>query len=249
MKIDHRCFHLIFHIFSGHFCRVNLYLVVKVFEHFQESIVMSRLLILHFGQTTQRLKFFPQGTRDDLLSGIREVLGLPCESPLRFRDGDGDIVVISPIGLPSGIQLHVEIEEGLPFQGTISSAIVRTEVSNAVVTNSWIRWDRSDGGGVISKDGLTFSVDDDLTAWLVFSPTLPISGRHYFTVEVHHRRPCCAVFGVVPTSVSSIPMTHLMEQSKYLRQFPFLVSLMGLGNGPKAALWSSSTGEAGMVIG
>ncbi len=57
-----------------------------------------RTLVLHFGTRTLRVKFFPGGPRSDLLAGIREVLGVAEDAPLRFRDAGGDIVLVTPAG-------------------------------------------------------------------------------------------------------------------------------------------------------
>lgn len=71
-----------------------------------------RKLILHFGTCVQTLKFFPSGSREDLLASILEVMGLPNRAPLRFRDENGDVVAVSPCGIPSEMVLHVSVEEG-----------------------------------------------------------------------------------------------------------------------------------------
>ncbi|KAG2496213.1 hypothetical protein HYH03_005811 [Edaphochlamys debaryana] len=56
----------------------------------------KRMLILHFGSgVVQRLKFFSRSSREDLLTGIREVLGVATDTPLRFRDEDGDILLVT----------------------------------------------------------------------------------------------------------------------------------------------------------
>ena len=60
-----------------------------------EPVMALRTLTIHFGNNTQRLKFFPDSSRDELLDGIREIMALEWGTPLRFRDEDGDVVILT----------------------------------------------------------------------------------------------------------------------------------------------------------
>ncbi len=174
----------------------------------------ARTLILHFGTSTQRLKFYPFGSRDDLFAGVREVLGLKVASPLRFRDADGDISLISPSGMQSGIELHVEVAEGIPFQGTyaqpprINSATGERPRSAMAKGSAWSpRWERFKGDyAQILDNGLTFQERDSISSaddWSVYMPVLPSKGRFYFTIHVdtqHH----CAAMGVIQSELQSV---------------------------------------------
>jgi hypothetical protein len=98
----------------------------------------SRLLIIHFENTVQRLKHFPGGTRADLLSGIREALGLPADSPLRFLDEEGDVVVISP-SMPSGTILHASVAIGLHVSQLPSNSSALPNVSQLVSSSQTLQ--------------------------------------------------------------------------------------------------------------
>ncbi len=62
------------------------------------SVASPRSLELHWGTSTQRVKFFPHGSLTDLLAGIRGLMGVAEDAPLRFRDIEGDIVLLAPAG-------------------------------------------------------------------------------------------------------------------------------------------------------
>lgn len=66
------------------------------------SIASPRALELHWGTSTQRIKFYPHGSLEDLLAGIRGVMGVAEDAPLRFRDAEGDIVLLAPAGARPG---------------------------------------------------------------------------------------------------------------------------------------------------
>jgi len=88
----------------------------------------ARRLILHVGgNTTYRVKFYASTPREELLAGIREVLGVRPGTPLRFRDADGDIVVLAA-SMPDSTHLHVTVEVGaaasLGVQAVAAAAIL-----------------------------------------------------------------------------------------------------------------------------
>ncbi len=78
----------------------------------------ARTLKIYFGTAQQMVKFFEGSSREDILAGIREVIAAPPDAQLRFRDEDGDVVLISS-AMPSGTVLHVSMELGIPFQGSV----------------------------------------------------------------------------------------------------------------------------------
>ncbi|GAX78837.1 hypothetical protein CEUSTIGMA_g6274.t1 [Chlamydomonas eustigma] len=87
----------------------------------------ARSLTILFGLNYQRVKFkfYPTGSREDLLAGIREVIGAEPDAKLRFTDSTGDIIVLSPSGIPNGAVFHVSVYKGPPqterfFQNTHS---------------------------------------------------------------------------------------------------------------------------------
>jgi hypothetical protein len=193
-----------------------------------------RLLILHFrGNVTQRLKFYPNSTRADLLDGIREVLGVLPTDPLRFRDSDGDIVILSPPGIPSGTELHVEIESGIPPSAPAPAAPVPPAADPA----TWAKWATSEGSGSISTDEHTFTNSIGCESWSVYTPILPTSGEHYFTIALPSRS-CCISIGFIPSTLATVPGDHLIGKAGYSH----LIALRGVGKGPANA-YSSMVGE------
>eukprot|EP00798_Chlamydomonas_sp_ICE-L_P008511 gene8510-4870_t len=206
----------------------------------------ARLLMVHFGSTIKfRVKFYPQGARDELLAGIREILGLAPATPLRFQDLDGDVVLISPLGMPSGTELHCAIEQGPPFQGIVApSRLPSSRLGDAALETSgmpcigppssleWRRWDRAESGS-ITEDGLKYDSKGGLgqhpasVRWSVFTPTLPSTGTHYFVIRLSDL-PCCVSIGLVPASVQSFTQSLLVGSMDY----PFMVALNRIGKGP-----------------
>jgi len=201
----------------------------------------ARSLLLHFNTSSHpvRVKFFPSSSREDLLSGIRELLAVEPNAPLRFRDTDGDFVLLSP-GMPSGTVLHVTVEQGIPFQGLF----VVPQPNAAAVDSSWCRWERADSGS-ISANGLRFENQDHTTSWSVYTPRLPCQGQHYFVIHFP-KRPCCTALGPIPATMASVPLnTHLIGDMR----FPFLVSVAGVGRGPEGAAYTGSEQSPGLDVG
>ncbi|KAG2496214.1 hypothetical protein HYH03_005812 [Edaphochlamys debaryana] len=73
----------------------------------------KRTLVLHYGSKVEEVRFFARSSRDDLLTAIREVLGVAAGAPLRFRDEEGAIMLFTA-GMPSGTTLTVSVEQGGP---------------------------------------------------------------------------------------------------------------------------------------
>ena len=206
---------------------------------------MSRTLVLYYNGDSQKLKFFASTPREEFLNGIREVLGVAKDAPLRFRDGDGDIVILSS-AMPDDTTLHVSVESGFPPQSRLLAVDapppnIQTSASAAV---EWRKWE-SCTGGHISSDGFSFEVPrDSADGWWVFSHNLPMTEVSYMVVEFPER-PCCACIGLIPSHTASLPAMHLISDTSY----PFLVSLMGTGLGPQGGGHSSTAGASHLAIG
>lgn len=210
----------------------------------------ARRLILHFGgATTYRVKFYAHTPRDELLAGMREVLGVRPGTPLRFRDADGDIVLITS-ALPDGTVLHVAVEEGAPAPAAaatpaagaiVGGAVATTAAAAAEVatTTNWQRWafTFSACGKAVATE-TSFVVDDgsgnNLEAFWAFSGDIPTGGGGgggggplYGTLDFAGRKPCCVWLGLVPASRASMPESHLDEE-----EYPFMVELRNVGYGP-----------------
>mmetsp|Transcript_7877 Transcript_7877/g.11157 ORF Transcript_7877/g.11157 Transcript_7877/m.11157 type:complete len:229 (+) Transcript_7877:1272-1958(+) len=201
------------------------------------NVSSSRILILHFEDSEIRLKYFSQTSREDLMTSIREILDVEATAPLRFRDNEGNIVAISPHGLPSDTELHVKVEGGPPAKvrrigESINSASVPIPIPPSTVVGPWVRWDNCQGKlSEIYSDSMKFSVPgDECESWSVYTPTFPTAGRHYFTIDFAKKRQCCISIGLIPASTVTVHhSSHLIRDNRY----PFLISLMGLGSGPK----------------
>jgi hypothetical protein len=92
----------------------------------------ERSLTLHYSSSTYRVAFYAQTPRDEMLAGIREVLGLPPAAPVRFRNAAGDVVLISS-SAPSGTELHVTVESGAPHIPALQSV----DASRGVTKLGW----------------------------------------------------------------------------------------------------------------
>ena len=182
----------------------------------------ARRIVLHFGGVTQPLVFYHGCSREDFLLGVREVMGVAPDAPLRFRDAQGSIVLVSPSAIPDGTVLHVSVEQGAPFQGHHSQAVNRP----GTVPSSdapWCQWARHDGGWV-SPDCQSF-LSLSGGAYAVYTHPLPSTGQVYFRLTVNDR-PCCATLGLIPAHQSSLPSGHLGKD----KNFPFMTELQYAGN-------------------
>ena len=86
-----------------------------------------KLLVLHYRGVRQRVKFFSGISRNDFMISLREVLGLKPLSPLRFRDAEGDVTLVSPTGVPDVCELHVEVASGAPLQESPPMRVKKVE--------------------------------------------------------------------------------------------------------------------------
>lgn len=209
----------------------------------------SRLLIIHFENTVQRLKHFPGGTRADLLSGIREALGLPADSPLRFLDEEGDVVVISP-SMPSGTILHASVAIGLHVSQLPSNSSALPNVSQLVSSSQTlqpsepIKWAYTQGGELTSPTKFQLTPRDGSESWAAYSTPFSKTTPTYFVLKCAFRF-CCTAVGVIPVVVASLPKgQHLTgkDLSNRAPNCPKLLSLKGLLSGPSKA-FDSSTGD------
>jgi len=200
----------------------------------------STMLTLYYdGRGPIRVKFFPTSPRAELIECIREVLGVAATAPLRFRDEEGDIVLVVPSMPPA--TLHVRVEAGFP-SGAAAAA-------PAPAAASPLRFALHTAGTTLGEGGATFATSADGTRpWWALTDALPAAGKHYFTLRVKDRdsarRPCCASVGFVDASIAALPASVARGAAG---EGEWLVSLQGVGLGDREA--SSTMGGTDELLG
>jgi hypothetical protein len=214
----------------------------------------------------QTLKVFPGTPRDELLAGIREVLGIAIGAPLRFRDADGDVVMLSSM-MPSGTVLHVEVASGAApppaAVGPEAAAARPTAPAPApapapAATPAPAPAAAASGagepdfrcwsialGGEINGGGRGFTAgrgsEGHCEAWWAGTPGWPATGRHYFVLNVTSTRACCISLQLTPASQTAGEGTHMSEA-------PCAVALNGVGSPDVRTSWTRSAGPGRIGI-
>ena len=218
--------------------------------------IEARRVTLYFGDHCLSLVAYPGTARDELLASVREVLGVPAAAPLRFRDADGAVVLLSG-AVPDGATLHVKLEQGFPLSeedaAAAAAAAERGGGGAGGASGEWRTWASSHGGNV-TEEGLMYENTDGSRGFWALTHAVPARGRHYVTLDVlstdmassedaKAMRVCCVTIGLVPATVVSMPSCHISHDEAW----PYMVSVGGLGLGP-ARLVARSGGPA-MTIG
>jgi hypothetical protein len=156
----------------------------------------ARRVTLYFGDQCVGLVVYPGTPRDELLASVREVLGVPLAAPLRFRDADGAVVLLSGAVL-DGATLHVKLEQGFPLseEDAAAAAAAAAPTSSASTAGSterggggaggaageWRTWASSHGGSV-TEEGLMYKNTDGPSGFWALTHAVPARGRQ--TVDV-----------------------------------------------------------------
>eukprot|EP00005_Dracoamoeba_jomungandri_P002961 CAMPEP_0174255122 /NCGR_PEP_ID=MMETSP0439-20130205/4454_1 /TAXON_ID=0 /ORGANISM="Stereomyxa ramosa, Strain Chinc5" /LENGTH=165 /DNA_ID=CAMNT_0015337149 /DNA_START=59 /DNA_END=557 /DNA_ORIENTATION=+ len=152
------------------------------------DVTEPRVLVLHYGgSSTQKVKFYPSSSREELLCGIRELFLLPKDAPLRFRDADGDIVLFTT-SFPSGTTLHMSVAEGLPLETSYECEMedIKAEPQERPWRACWKA--HSDK---VSLDLVTQTITvangsaDFCEPWQCFSNPIPKTGNYYIVLDLN----------------------------------------------------------------
>lgn len=215
----------------------------------------SKKATLYFSSKSVKVAFFSGTPLEDFLSGTADALGVARDAPLRFRDADGDIVLVSS-HMPDGLTLHVSIESGfapaveaarLGGLGVASSAGGPTSLgSKESRAPSWQYWAAIGGAATYCADQQVFTAPRHGTKsyWGLTGP-LPTSGKHYIVLTALEdgRRPCCVSIGAVSASRVSLNDTH------HGVDHPFSMKLVEVGRGPASAPDDRTSDVDGMRVG
>ena len=183
----------------------------------------TTLTLYYDGRGPLRVRFFPSYTRVELLEGLREAIGAAPGASLRFRDEDGDIVLVAP-SIPPDMILHVLVEEGFPaFLGLPPPA-----ADPAAAPAASLFFELCSEGTAISGGGTAYSVlHDGSGRWWALTGELPSKGKHYWMVRVRSgsaetaegqggfRRPCCASLGFVKAEMVSLNSSFKQGSGDY----------------------------------
>ena len=183
-----------------------------------------RALTLFFKDNKQKCKFLPSGTREDFLAGVREVLAVSPDAPLRFRDAAGDLVVVSPMGIPSGSELHVAVEEGVPIESfdNVTSAGAGAVDASKTPSDPWrAEWVRCVNGSITMSGAFYTSKGAPIMAT---TAPLPAKGTYAFAVSFDDRA-CCVSVGFINSTTCTLPELAFQHHGKY----PALVELYCIG--------------------
>jgi hypothetical protein len=223
-----------------------------------EARIEARRVTLYFGDQCVSLVAYPGTPRDELLASVREVLGVPLAAPLRFRDADGAVVLLSG-AVPDGATLHVKLEQGFPLSGEDAAASPDSPAERGGggggASGEWRTWASSHGGSV-TEEGLMYENTDGPKGFWALTHAVPARGRHYVTVDVlstsmansedaEGTRVCCVTIGLVPAAVVSMPSEHIHHDEAW----PYMVPVGGIGLGPAGVMSPPSRTEPAMTIG
>ena len=179
---------------------------------------MKKLKLFYSGESVQ-LAYALGTSRIELLSEVRNAIGVENNAPLRFRDAEGNIVVISD-SLPHEIQLHVSVELG--FAPVMEKALLPPPLhsskvfwelfsKNVALTNSQ-RFNEPSG------DNGCYALSN-----VIKNPTYVIIDA----MDKRGTRPCCSAIGAVDASLVSLPTRHINENDGH-----YFAKLMAVGQGP-----------------
>ena len=206
---------------------------------------MKSLKLFYSGSSVV-VRFSATTTRDELLAGICETIGVAPLSPLRFRDEDGNIVLLSA-SIPSDLELHVAVEAG--FAPAVEVARFSQPPEN------WARWARlHENAKLVEGNSCTFTTVEMCNPFYALSAPLPSQGQYYAVIDAEKHgkeegsgRPCCVTVGVVNANLVSLPGSHI--GGGQIVGDEFLMRLIAVGLGPKHYLSSSTTGGTPMRVG
>ena len=188
----------------------------------------KKKLVIHFNSSVQHLVYYQYTRREEMMTGIREILGLRVKTPLRFRDENGDTVIISSF-MPNNTELHAAVEQGLSLPMTV----VDTPDQSMCVWKMCL-------GGEISEHGHRFVAGGNSPShaanWQAFTGVFNTrncgSGLHYMTINFASR-PCCARIGVVTDTLVSFPVA--VSGSVDITNLARVITLQGVGGGVDTA--------------
>jgi len=240
--------------FPGYDCRFLFALRVCDFE-IEKTMDQLRSLKLFYAGSSVVLRFSANITRTDLLAGVCDAIGVAVLSPLRFRDGDGNIVLPSA-ELPSGLELHVAVEFG--FAPAVEVARLSSTVAPVSAVDAldlpWVRWARMhETLKCVDKELCSFVTQSKNSAdpFYALTGAVPASGLHYAVLDTWRiedstetaGRHCCVLVGAVDANIASLPGSHTFMGDD------FLIPLMAVGLGPQKCYTNHTGGGTPMRVG
>jgi len=197
---------------------------------------LKKLKLFYSGESVQ-LAYALGTSRFELLCEVRNAIGAQKNAPLRFRDAEGNLIVLSD-RLPNEIHLHVSIESG--FAPVTEKALLTSLPPPA----SKVFWELTSKSVVLTNPQRFNDPSGDNGYYAL---TNVINSPTYIIIDAMDKRgnrPCCSVIGAVDGSLVSLPTGHIGKDDGN-----YFAKLMAVGSGPDHYMDSSTAQGKPMRIG
>ncbi len=189
-------------------------------------------LALYFRGRRTRLRFPKGSLRVELLAALQEELCLSPGDKLRFRDGDGVVVLLTP-AIRSGLTLHAAVEHGRSMDQpalALASAMASSSAATAgplgcMALARRVVWEKTSDSAISgdSDRGSQLSVASAQCGFWGLSNVF--TGSLTLTLEFPSQRQCCHAVEILPGTQTSWEGGHLLSER------PEAQSVMTIGQG------------------